>query len=344
MPSAAFVSFRLGGADGVSVVASTWMRAFAELGWDVWSIAGNGPADVSIAWLGIDGGGVPEAADVKAAVDGAHLVVVENVLTIPINLAASLAVAEALRGRPALLHHHDPPWQRRRFAHVTDLPADDPAWRHVVINHGTEAEFAARGIAATTIYNGFDLDPPAADRAGARRRLGIADGEVLLLHPVRAIPRKNVPGAMALAEAIGATYWLPGPAEEGYGPELARLVADTSARVLRVPLDRAGIGDAYAASDAVLLPSTWEGFGNPPMEAAPHRKPVVVGHYPVADELRALGFRWLEPDDPDALAAAIAVPDTAALDTNLALARAHCSFGAMRDRLAAVLGEPGWLG
>jgi hypothetical protein len=79
------------------------------------------------------------------------------------------------------------------------------------------------------------------------------------------------------------------------------------------------------------------------MEAAPHRKPVVVGHYPVADELRALGFRWLEPDQPEALAAALARPDDDVLETNLRLMRQHCSYEAMRAGLAKVLADAGWL-
>ena len=36
----------------------------------------------------------------------------------------------------------------------------------------------------------------------------------MALHPVRAIPRKNVPAAVALCEDLGATYWLAGDAEE----------------------------------------------------------------------------------------------------------------------------------
>ena len=347
MPTAAVVSFRLGLPDGVSVVAASWARALGELGFDVRTVAGEGEADVTVPWLTVQPGRAPDpdlaVAEFVAACEGIDLVVVENVLTIPVNLPASRVVATALRGRPALLHHHDPAWQRPSLACITELPVDDPSWRHVVINRFTRDEFAARGIEATTIYNGFDTDPPVGDRAGMRRRLAVADGETLLLHPVRAIERKNVPGALALAEATGSTYWLPGPAEDGYGPTLDALLASARTRVLRRPLDPDDIPDAYAACDAVLFPSTWEGFGNPPMEAATHRKPVVVGHYPVADELRTLGFRWLEPARPDILAAALGSPDDAALDHNRALVGAHCSFDTMRDNLAGVLAAAGWL-
>jgi glycosyltransferase involved in cell wall biosynthesis len=348
MPRAAFVSFRLGAADGVSVIAAAWQRSFTRLGWETWTVGGGGDVDRLVRWLTVEPSGEADPVEMKEAVDGADLVVVENVLTIPVNLDASRAVAEALRGRPALLHHHDPAWQRPRFADVTELPVDDPSWRHVVVNHHTREEFAARGLAATTIYNGFDLDLPAADRIGTRARFGVADGELLLLHPVRAIERKNIPGALTSAEALGATYWLTGPAEDGYGPTLTRLLADARTRVLRAPLDAGdpdGVDpiDAYAACDAVLLPSTWEGFGNPAIEAAPHRKPVVVGHYPASEELRALGFTWLAPGDTAGLSAAIDHPDHGALARNLELARRYCSTAAVDRALAKLLSEQGWI-
>ncbi len=343
MARAAFITFRSGLPDGVSVVTATWVRAFRDLGFDVWVIGGEGVVDRCIDWLTVEPGREPDRADVVAAVACADLVVVENVLTIPVNLPASLAVAAAVRGRRALLHHHDPPWQRPRFADVTILPADDPAWRHVTINRFTEREFAARGLRATTIYNGVDLPVGDGDRVATRRRLGVAEDERLALHPVRAIERKNVPGALALAEAVGATYWLPGPAEEGYGPTLDTILASARTRVLRQPVAPSEMAGAYAACDVVLYPSHWEGFGLPPMEAAGYYKPVVVGHYPVGEELRGLGFRWLDPDDVAGLEAAFRAPDPEMLTANAALARRWCSYEAMREAIRALMDAEGWL-
>ncbi len=348
MTSAALVSFRLGRADGVSVVAERWREALTDFGFLVSMVAGDGPVDRLVPGLAIEAAVEPLVAEVKEALDGFDLVVVENLLTIPMNLAASRVVAEVLRGRPAILHHHDPPWQRPRFEAITELPPDDPSWRHVVINQLTRVQLRERlGIEAAYIANAFDVDAALGDRERTRAALGVVDDERLLLHPVRAIERKEVPTALALAEAVGATYWLPGPAEEGYGPTLDRLLASTTAPVLRRPLDDAiPRGDAYAACDAVLFPSTWEGFGNPPIEAAIYERPVAVGPYPVGDELRALGFRWLPTDDAAPLSKVFEHgPDPADLAHNHRLAREHFSLeqlrrdsarAARRSRLAPV--------
>lgn len=339
----AIVSFRLGGSDGVAVVARSWAEALAAQGMEVVTVAGAGPVDRVVPGLALDAGEPPTVAEVEAALDDVDLVVAENILTIPMNLAASRVVARAVAGRPAILHHHDPPWQRPQWAHVTELPPDDGAWAHVTINRLTERDLRARGITAVTIYNGFDPDPPAGDRSRARHALGVDDGERLLLHPVRAIPRKDVPAAVRLAEQLGATYWLTGPAEDGYDDELRRVLAAARCRVVTGRPAGATVADLYAACDAVAFPSTWEGFGNPPVEASLHRKPVAVGPYPVGRELReAFGFRWFDASDPAPLAAFLDDPDPALLDHDRDVAARELSLDRMAESLRALLREAGW--
>jgi glycosyltransferase involved in cell wall biosynthesis len=341
MSVAALVSFRLGGPDGVSVVAESWRRALEAIGFVVVMVAGAGPVSRIVPGLELEAAAPPDAAAVRHALADADLVVVENLCTIPLNLPAARMVAAELRGRPAVLHHHDPAWQRDEHAAVTELPPDDPAWRHVTINELTRRQFAERGIEATTIYNGFDVDPPAGDRAATRDALGLPEDVLLCAHPVRAIPRKDIPAALRLTAALGGTYWLLGPAELGYAETLVDILASPGPPVIhRAPPGT--MADAYAAADVVVFPSTWEGFGNPPIEAALHRRPVAVGPYPVAEELRALGFRWFPTDDPEPLRRFLEAPDAEVLEHNREVARAHFSQARVEADLRSLLERAGW--
>jgi glycosyltransferase involved in cell wall biosynthesis len=338
----AIVSFRLGGPDGVSVVADHWGAALRRLGLSVRTVAGEGRADRLLPELAMDAAAGPGLAGRLAeALDGVELVVVENVCSLPRNPGAAAALAGTLAGRPAILHHHDLPWQREGFAEPPGWPPDDPAWRHVTINELSRKQLAERGIAATTVYGGFPAPPPGR-RELARELLGVGPGRRLLLQPTRAIPRKNVPAGLAMAEALGADYWLTGPVEDGYGPELDRLLAAAACPVHRRVPDGLTMDDAYAACEAVVLPSTWEGFGAPLVEASLHRRPLAVGDYPVAAELAAFGFRWFPADDPAPLAAFLDRPDPALLDANRAVARRHFSLEALTEQLADLLGGVGW--
>ena len=365
MSTCAVLSFRLGGTDGVSIVADTWINALHRAGFEVRTVAGEGNVDVLLPDLAIgrwpDGkSGLhgPEAATeadiaqlcelVSTALADCDLVVIENLGSIPMNLPAAVAVARAREGRPTIWHHHDPAWQRDRYADVVDLPPREAVpsgqWRHVTINELTRQQFLDRGFAATTILNGFDVHAELGDRESERHRLGFGPDELVLVHPVRAIERKNVPLAIDIAQQLGATYWITGPAEEGYTDTLESLLDGARSTGLNVVHESStSLADMYAASDVVVFPSTWEGFGNPPIDAAIHRRPAIVGHYPVAEELRALGFLWFDPDNLEALKTWISAPDDSMLDHNFEVVASALSLEVMQSVLTDLLDEAGWL-
>ena len=102
----------------------------------------------------------------------------------------------------------------------------------------------------------------------------------------------------------------------------------------------------YLAADHITFPSTWEGFGNPPLEASLYRRTVSVGDYAVAAELRSFGFDWFSPDDVDGIRTALEHPEQpsqiARADRNQRIARESFSIDHMTADLAALLDEAGW--
>ncbi len=342
-PTAAIVSFRLGGTDGVAIEAAKWEWALRRLGFDVVTVAGEGPVDHLLPGLAMGSREPPPASEIESALAGADLVVVENLCSLPLNPAAASVLAGVLHSRRAIMHHHDLPWQRENTSAMPP-PADDPAWVHVTVNELSRRELADRAMTATAILNCFDTDAAPGERDETRRKLAAGSDELLVLQPTRGIARKNVPGGIELARSIGATYWLLGPAEDGYGPELERVLARSPVRVLRgfPPGAPSSMADAYAACDVVVMPSFWEGFGNPAVESAVHRRPLSVGPYPVATELEAFGFRWFRIGDPRPLADWLSRPDVALLEGNLSVARRCFSLADLPGRLSRLMEGAGW--
>jgi glycosyltransferase involved in cell wall biosynthesis len=134
--------------------------------------------------------------------------------------------------------------------------------------------------------------------------------------------------------------WITGPAEDGYEIVFARILADAGVPITvgRAP----SAADTYAASDLVVYPSTWEGFGNPVIESIAHRRPIVVGTYPVLDELRAFGVELLSIDDPDEAREWLRHARPVVLEANVERVRPHCSITDLPARLAAALSAAGW--
>jgi mannosylglucosylglycerate synthase len=354
-PVAVMLSYRLGGADGVAVEARKWEWALHELGFRVRRVAGElddglRPDDTWLPFLAIDpaDGSVADPGALAASLAGADLVVVENLCSLPINPDASTLAAEVLATHHGAVtfHHHDLPWQRAGLAAPDGIPPRRENSLHVTVNDHSRVQLEHRGFDAVTIRNAFDLDPPRGDRESTRRAFEFADDDLVLLQPSRAIPRKNVPAAVEFATEIAAResrrvrLWITGPAEDGYEILFARILDEAT---IPVTVGRApSVADAYAAADLVVYPSTWEGFGNPVIESIAYRRPIVVGAYPVLDELRAFGVELLSVDEPDEALEWLRSPRPDVLQANVERVRPHCSITDLPKRLAAAFGAAGW--
>ena len=329
------VSFRLGGTDGVSIEAAKWISALSSLGHSITTVAGEGDADVILPGLAINVVTPPTSSELQDVFIDADLVIVENLCSLPLNIPARDALYEALTNKKALFHHHDLAWQRAHLAHLGG-PLDAPDWHHVTINDLSRRELQSRGISATTIMNSFDCNPPLGEREKARTAINIAS-ETLVLLPTRAIPRKNIEGALQLCESLNAVLWILGPTEDGYDEELADLLSESNVEVRRGVPAGVSIHDAYAACDVVVMPSTWEGFGNPVIESVTHRRPLSVFPYPVLNEIESHGFEFFDLDEVNELKAFLDDPDEDFYERNLNVAGQYFNLSDLATRLAKLL-------
>ena len=357
-PEAVFVSYRLGGADGVGVEAGKWEWALRELGFSTRRVAGElegaaRPDDTWLAFLAIEPvpGARSDGEALAASLAGADLVVVENLCSLPLNLEAATVARGVLAGHRGRVcfHHHDFAWERPHLAHIEGFPPDRPESLHITISAHAREALADRGITAFAVPNSFDFDAFDGDRPATRASLGYGDDDLVLLQPTRAIPRKNIDGgfhfAAALAERIpdrSVRYWITGPAEDGFDEDFARLVAASpvSVHVGRAPRS----ADAYAAADLVVFPSTWEGFGNPVVEATAARRMTAVGWYPVLDEITE-GLDLCSIDDPDGAAEWLGLPgeaQAAVIESNHTTARARFAIEHLPDRIRSTFTAVGW--
>jgi hypothetical protein len=192
----------------------------AVLGFDVRDGGRIGTGRPSPARTGHRRPDPPTDAEIDRRPRAADLVVVENLCSLPLNAPAAAAVARVLRSPAGRAPPPRPALAAGALRRLSPAPRRPRAWVHVTVNELSRRQLAERGIRATVVRNAFDVDPPPATVEARAGSSVMAHGERLLLQPTRAIPRKNVAGGLALAAGIGATYWLLGPAEDGYGPEL----------------------------------------------------------------------------------------------------------------------------
>ena len=258
-----------------------------------------------------------------------ELLIIENAVTIPLNLPLGLALTEfiAETGFPTIAHHHDFHWERQRFQVncvgdylATAFPPNLPSIRHVVINSIQAQEIASRqSVTSRVIPNVMDFDspPPAPDSytQNVRADFGIKDGEYFFLQPTRVIQRKGIEHAVELVRRLELPAKLvishasgdEGSDYEKRVREYAHLL-DVTVRFESAQVqDERGLtmdgrkiytlGDVYPHADLVTYPSSIEGFGNAFLEAVYYHRPILVNNYSIYEvDIRPKGFRavWFD--------------------------------------------------
>jgi len=155
------------------------------------------------------------------------------------------------------------------------------------------------------------------------RSLGILYRDVVLIHPTRILPRKNVELGIRVTAALKArgqsclylVTGAPDPHNQAaghYGAELAALVTELAVEEEvvfvgeRFPVSDEDLLGLYALSDALFLPSRQEGFGLPLLEAGFFRLPVFCSAIePMRSILQNHPTLFELDDDPDAIAALV---------------------------------------
>jgi glycosyltransferase involved in cell wall biosynthesis len=259
-----------------------------------------------------------------------ELLIVENALSLPMNVPLGLALTEFIAETqiPTIAHHHDFAWERSRFSvnSANDylgaaFPPNLPAIRHVVINSFAARQLALRtGASSTLIPNVMDFDnpPPQPDETSARVRssLGIEEETHFLLQPTRIVPRKRIELAIELAHRIELPCVLvithasgdEGSDYESYLRDYARIlnvkvvfgsdIVNHSRGETPDGREIFSLADAYQQADLVTYPSTIEGFGNAFLETIYFGRPLVISSYEIfKTDIQPKGFQVIGFDD-----------------------------------------------
>ena len=157
---------------------------------------------------------------------------------------------------------------------------------------------------------------PAPVEAGALPP-GVEPGCILAVGTVE--PRKNYPRLLAAYRRLrgfGAVPFIidgrPGVPQLviagrpgwAYGDTLRRIAAEPGVRYLG-NVDEPALEALYRSASVLAMPSLYEGFGLPALEAMAHGVPVVVGDGGALPELTDGAGLTVDPEQPEAIAAAL---------------------------------------
>ena len=357
-----FISTRLAGSDGVSLETEKWAQILQSMGHECFYFAGELDRPESRATV------APEAhfnhPDIAAInrdlfddptrsskttglvhslrfhlkqhlyqfinTFDINLLIIENALSIPMNVPLGLAITELIAETniPTIAHHHDFSWERSRYAVTAGndylraaFPPTLPSIHHVVINSFGAHQLALRtGATSTLVPNVMDFDQPPSglDEHALKLRglLALGPDEAFILQPTRIVPRKRIELAIELTHRLGLDATLvithqsgdEGSAYEIRLREYADLLNTSvifGAEIVnhhRGELENGrqvfSLKDAYQQADLVTYPSTIEGFGNAFLETVYYRRPIVISTYEIfKTDILPKGFRVIGFED-----------------------------------------------
>jgi glycosyltransferase involved in cell wall biosynthesis len=342
----AFVSTRIAGTDGVSLEIAKWATVIERAGIECYYIAGesdrpddrsflipeahfNHPAilDISRRSFGVELRTADLTNDITAmtrvirdkldeAIEQFQIdaMIVENALTIPMNLPLGIALVHEVQERSigCMAHHHDFHWERDRFLIncVDDVIqfAFPPALQqiqHVVINSLAGEEFSRRtGLSCRIIPNVMDYaNPPEQPDEYSRqfrKEIGLGDDDLLILQPTRVVARKGIEHSIELARRLApdraklVITHASGDEGDAYAKRIREFAELMDVDVIFANAwisEERGTGpdgrklftihDVYPQADLVAYPSTYEGFGNAFLEALYYKCPIVCNRYAI---------------------------------------------------------------
>lgn len=259
------------------------------------------------------------------------VVAAHNVLTMPMNLPAAEALLAC--GRPLVAWTHDLAWNDPRYASFrregrpwSILREAQPAAAYVAVSEARRREMArlfripAARIAVVPNGIGSEAQLALAPRTSKLvKRAGLGEADPLILVPQRITPRKRLELAIEAAARLVPRF--PALKLVVSGP-LGAHSADNAAYFERLDSIRSELGmidkvifmhqfqgsdgihpvsdedmaGLYRLADAVLLPSSAEGFGLGVLEAGLARTPVVCTDLPVAREVGGGGLYAFKAD------------------------------------------------
>ncbi len=252
---------------------------------------------------------------------------IEDALVSMKNLPLAVALSQIVKELdiPTISRYHYLPWDNPYFSKFDNmskvLQSLPPVSRNIAhittTNSAQEKLLKDRKINSKVIPNTIDLDKlnsPDWYNKDFRKDLGIAPGQLIFLQPTRVKRNKYVERSIKLIAELNDimkkdnVLLITGSPVYSRGNYFEEIIKKTDKMGVKVIFanDRIFLGrhenpeqkfysihDAYVNADVILYPNTGDGFGNPVIEAAAYKKPIVVNSFPNLKNFLDKGFKFI---------------------------------------------------